>query len=68
MVSSTRRSFLKNIAVTGTAFYIPRIGIAQQNWRVETVAGTGVAVTTGLVCVDGAGIAARQGRLSSAAH
>ena len=43
MVRSTRRSFLKNIAVTGTAFYVPRIGIAQQNWRVETVAGTGVA-------------------------
>ena len=43
MERSTRRSFLKNIAVTGTAFYVPRIGIAQQNWRVETVAGTGVA-------------------------
>lgn len=43
MANSTRRSFLHSIAVTSTAFVIPRISMAQQNWRVSTVAGTGIA-------------------------
>ena len=43
MGNSTRRSFLKKIALTGTAFAVPRISIAQQNWQVKTVAGTGIA-------------------------
>mgnify|MGYP001030532733 FL=1 len=43
MTNSTRRSFLQAVAVTSTAFAIPRISMAQQSWRVSTVAGTGVA-------------------------
>lgn len=43
MINSTRRSFLQAVAVTSTAFAIPRISMAQQSWRVSTVAGTGVA-------------------------
>ena len=43
MGNSTRRSFLKKMALTGTAFAVPRISIAQQNWQVKTVAGTGIA-------------------------
>ena len=43
MINPTRRLFLKQVALTGTAFYVPRLSIAQQNWQVQTVAGTGVA-------------------------
>jgi DNA-binding beta-propeller fold protein YncE len=43
MTNSTRRSFLHAVAVTSSAFAIPRISMAQQSWRVSTVAGTGVA-------------------------
>ena len=43
MTNSTRRSFLQAVAVTSSAFAIPRISMAQQSWRVSTVAGTGVA-------------------------
>jgi DNA-binding beta-propeller fold protein YncE len=39
----TRRSFLKKIAVASGTFVIPRISLAQQNWQVRTIAGTGVA-------------------------
>ncbi len=39
----TRRSFLKKIAVASGTFVIPRISLAQQNWEVRTIAGTGVA-------------------------
>jgi DNA-binding beta-propeller fold protein YncE len=39
----TRRAFLQKIAVASGAFVIPRISLGQQNWRVRTVAGTGVA-------------------------
>ncbi|MDG2140247.1 MAG: hypothetical protein P8K27_02000 [Gammaproteobacteria bacterium] len=39
----TRRSFLKKIAVASGTFVIPRMSLAQQNWQVRTIAGTGIA-------------------------
>lgn len=43
MANTSRRSFLHSMAVGSAAFSIPRIAMSQQNWRVSTVAGTGVA-------------------------
>lgn len=43
MSNTSRRTFLQKLAVSGAAFSIPRIAMSQQEWRVSTVAGTGVA-------------------------
>ena len=57
MANTSRRSFLQTVAVTSAAFSIPRIAIAQQNWEVYTVAGTGLAgyeyeVRQGLIATE----------------
>lgn len=43
MANTSRRTFLQKVAISGAAFSIPTVTLAQQNWRVYTVAGTGTA-------------------------